>query len=60
MAAKTWTIPVDSEGRMSFPEELLKVMGWEEGTVLKWDYTTEGTIKLKMADDSDLNTASPE
>ena len=60
MAAKTWTIPVDSEGRMSFPEELLKVMGWEEGTVLKWDYTTEGTIKLKTADDSDLDTTSPE
>ena len=60
MAAKTWTIPVDSEGRMSFPEELMKVMGWEAGTVLKWDYTPEGTIKLKIAGDSDLNTTSPE
>ena len=59
MAAKTWSIPVDSEGSLSFPEELMKVMGWEEGTVLEWDYTPEGTIKLKTVSDSDLDTTLP-
>ena len=60
MAAKTWTIPVDSEGCLSFPEELMKVMGWEEETVLEWDYTPEGTIKLKTVSDSDPDTTLPE
>jgi len=60
MAAKKWTIPVDSEGRMSFPEELMKVLGWDEGTLLEWDYTPEGTIKLKTVSDADLDTTLPE
>lgn len=55
MTAKSWTIPMNSEGQINFPEELLKEMGWEEGTVLAWDYTPEGTIKL-----SAINSDSPD
>ena len=60
MTAKTWTIPVDSQGVVSFPEELIKVMGWTDGTVLKWEHTPEGTIKLVAQDSVDLDTTSPE
>ena len=60
MASKTWAIPIDSEGCLTFPEELIKVMGWEEGTVLKWDYTPDGTIKLKALMNNDPNIVLPE
>ena len=49
MAQKTWVIPVDDEGGISFPEDLMKVMEWEDGTVLEWDINDDGSIKLKSA-----------
>lgn len=56
MTQKTWVVPLDEEGVMSFPEELLKVMEWEDGTVLKWDIYEDGSIRLKTSDQaSDLH-----
>ena len=49
MAQKTWVIPVDDEGGISFPEDLMKVMEWEDGTVLEWDINDDGSIRLKSA-----------
>ena len=60
MTAKSWTIPIDSEGLMTFPEELIKEMGWEDGTVLAWDYTPDGTIKLSAVNPDAQGTVSPE
>ncbi len=59
MTSKTWSIPIDSDGMLSFPEDLIKEMGWKDGTILSWDYDENGTIKLKAKTD-DLDTTSPE
>ena len=50
MTQKTWVIPLDEEGGISFPADLMKVMEWEEGTVLAWDMNPDGSIQLKAAD----------
>ena len=60
MAVKSWTVPVDSEGVVSLPEELIKVLGWDKNTLLEWDYTPEGQITLKAVNDADLDKVSPE
>ena len=49
MAQKTWTVPVSSEGEVTFPEELIKAMDWEDGTVLEWEFKTDGSISIKKA-----------
>ena len=60
MTSKTWSVPIDSEGNMSFPEDLVKVMGWSDGTVLSWDFDESGTIKLRAVTDDSSDTTSPE
>ena len=47
MTQKTWVLPLDQEGEISFPEDLMKVMEWEEGTILKWDMNEDGSISLR-------------
>ena len=51
MMQKTWVVPVDDEGVISFPADLIEAMGWEEGTVLSWDIRDDGSIALKPAAD---------
>ena len=50
MAKKTWVLPVDEEGVISFPEDLMNTMGWKEGTSLLWQVAPDGSIQLKSAD----------
>jgi len=50
MAKKTWVLPVDEEGVISFPEDLMNAMGWDEGTALLWQVAPDGSIQLKSAD----------
>ena len=60
MAQTTWTVPISSEGEVAFPEELIKAMGWEDGTVLEWEFKTDGTIAIKKSNSDVANTAPPE
>ena len=60
MTSKTWSLPIDLEGNISFPEDLVKVMGWDEGTVLSWDVDKSGTIKVRAVTDDSSDTTSPE
>lgn len=60
MTSKSWSVPIDSDGIASFPEDLVKAMEWDETTVLVWDIRDDGTISLRAATDDDLGTASPE
>jgi hypothetical protein len=53
MAKKTWVLSVDEEGVISFPEDLMNVMGWSEGTALLWQVDPDGSIQLKS--DGHLN-----
>ena len=60
MTQKTWVLPLDEEGGISFPEDLIKVMEWEEGTVLAWDLNQDGSIKIKAADHQEHDQDTPE
>ena len=60
MTSKKWTLTVDSEGLITFPEDLLKVTGWDEDTLLEWDVSPEGEILLTKVEQSDSDTAPPE
>jgi hypothetical protein len=50
---KSWTVPVeetpDGETLLSFPDELIKAVGWVEGDNLKWIDNKDGTFTLKKA-----------
>ena len=60
MTKKTWILPVDSEGVVTFPEELLKTMCWNAGTVLAWNHLPDGSIKLSKVPEPEPSNTSPE
>ena len=60
MAKTSWTLSVDDEGVITFPEELMKIMGWDTGTVLEWNYLPDGSIELSEATKPEPGTTSPE
>ena len=50
---QTWTTEVieDPETKdllITFPEDMLKVLEWEEGTIVCWEITTNGLSLKKM------------
>lgn len=51
---------MDAEGAVAFPEELVKIMGWDAGTVLSWNYLPDGSIKLAKVIETYPDTISPE
>ena len=60
MTSKSWSVPIDSDGVASFPEDLVKTMDWDEGTILVWDIRDDGSISLRAATDDDLDKARTE
>lgn len=50
MTKKTWTVPIDDDGVIIFPDDLIDEMGWEEGTVLSWSVNDVGEVILKVKD----------
>ena len=58
---QTWTTeiiedPDTKELLITFPEDMLKIMEWEEGTVVCWEITTDNKILIKKSDsDSEDN-----
>jgi len=61
MAEQKWVVPVDEDGMITFPEELIDKMGWSEGTVLQWDIREDGAIALTAASDEDpQDTSEPD
>jgi len=51
MTQKTWVLPIDDEGVISFPADLIEAVEWKEGTVLSWAVREDGSITLKPAAD---------
>ena len=41
------TLTVDDEGMLTFPDEMLEVLGWKEGDVLEWIDNKDGSFTLK-------------
>lgn len=58
MSKQSWVLPVDEDGVITFPADLIDQMGWSEGTVLEWDIREDGSISLKAATDEDPQETS--
>jgi hypothetical protein len=55
---QTWTTeliedPDTKEILLTFPEDLVKELDWQEGTLLCWSITTDNKLVLKKAADED-------
>lgn len=50
---------MDAEGVVAFPEELVRIMGWDAGTVLVWNYLPDGSIKLSKSTETSPDTILP-
>ena len=51
---QNWTVKLieeDGELLLPFPEDVIKVLDWEEGTVVCWEITTNGLSLKKMEKD---------
>jgi bifunctional DNA-binding transcriptional regulator/antitoxin component of YhaV-PrlF toxin-antitoxin module len=44
---KTWTLPIDENGVISFPEDLLKQSGLKEGDPIVWILKSDGSFELR-------------
>ena len=44
---KTWSLPVDDEGVVTLPEDLLERSGWKEGDTLVYEICNGGVIVRK-------------
>ncbi len=53
--ANRWTLPVDEDGVLCLPDELLKHLGWEEGDELEWiDQEDDSFILRKLTQDESI------
>jgi bifunctional DNA-binding transcriptional regulator/antitoxin component of YhaV-PrlF toxin-antitoxin module len=41
------TLTVDDDGVLTFPDEMMKTLGWKEGDVLQWIDNKNGSFQLK-------------
>jgi len=53
---KNWTITLEEDEEtkdliLPFPPELLEQLGWQEGDIIKWSDTGEGSFILSKAKD---------
>lgn len=44
---KRYIVPVDDEGVLTFPDELMNALDWHEGDVLEWIDNNDGSFSLK-------------
>jgi bifunctional DNA-binding transcriptional regulator/antitoxin component of YhaV-PrlF toxin-antitoxin module len=49
---RSWTVPIDEEGVLTFPDELIALTGWKEGDSLEWVDCGDGSFLLVKTDDS--------
>jgi hypothetical protein len=43
----TWTLTVEEDGVITFPEDLLKRAGWQEGDTIDWQTVGDGSFILR-------------
>lgn len=51
MTEQKWTLNVETDSEtgeliLSFPDELLESLGWQEGDVLDWAMNDDGTVTM--------------
>ena len=44
---KRYIVPVDEEGVLTFPDELMDSLGWQPGDILEWIDNKDGSFSLK-------------
>ena len=42
----SWTLPVDEDGVVTFPQDLIDKTGWREGDVIDWQDLGDGSWSL--------------
>lgn len=42
----TWVLPVDEDGMITLPEDLLEATGWQPGDRLEWIDLKDGSFQL--------------
>jgi bifunctional DNA-binding transcriptional regulator/antitoxin component of YhaV-PrlF toxin-antitoxin module len=42
-----YIVPVDEEGVLTFPDELMDKMDWQPGDILEWIDNKDGSFSLK-------------
>lgn len=42
-----WTVPIDEDGVLTLPDELLESLGWKEGDELEWLDQEDGSFILQ-------------
>jgi len=47
---QSWTLPVDEDGVLTFPDELIAFTGWQEGDCLEWIDRGDGSFLLVKND----------
>ena len=45
------TLTVDDDGVITFPDEMMKTLGWKEGDVLQWIDNNDGSFSLVKSND---------
>jgi bifunctional DNA-binding transcriptional regulator/antitoxin component of YhaV-PrlF toxin-antitoxin module len=48
---KNWTLTIEEEGILTFPQELLLEMGWQEGDTLHWIDNLDGSWSIVKEED---------
>ena len=46
-----YTLTIDDDGVLTFPDEVIEVTGWKEGDVLQWIDNQDGSFTLRKSDD---------
>jgi bifunctional DNA-binding transcriptional regulator/antitoxin component of YhaV-PrlF toxin-antitoxin module len=49
----SWTVSVDEEGVLVFPDELLAQLDWKENDLIEWLEQPDGSIILKKCEKSE-------
>lgn len=48
---QSWVLPIDDDGIITFPQDMMDVTGWKEGDVLEWVDHGDQTFSLRKTND---------
>lgn len=49
----SYTVPIDEDGILTFPDELMDKLGWKEGDELEWIDNKDGSFTLRKLENTD-------
>lgn len=55
-SSKSYTVPIDEDGILTFPDELMDSLGWKEGDTLEWIDNQDGSFTLKKLEEEQDGT----